>query len=112
MKRNQSPILSLVGDGEYGDWCDREGNAWVCAWQLSQHYGIPESRGTRIRLIARKTPDPGFTHKLKVSVDMFRCLIEPVACNLWYQFWMWLREQEQEGRTHIGVMVLKGREVQ
>lgn len=49
--------------------------------------------------------DPGFTHELEAH-EVCQYLLHPTHCNLWRTFWLWLRKQAQEGRIHIGVMVL------
>lgn len=102
---NRSRILSF--DHRWESFRDGEGIDWVCADNLRQYYKIP--RECRIRFVARKNPDPGFTYKLVCS-PTHPFLSAPEPHHLYQRFWRWLRKQAFEGRQHIGVLILPERE--
>jgi hypothetical protein len=101
---NRSPILSLSWDKDF----QHKGIDWVCEYALREFYEIPKK--CRHILIARKHPDPGYSYSCVLGnpqyIAIFHEAGEPETRILYRSFWAWLLTQAQEGRQHIGVLIL------
>lgn len=106
-KEQLSPILTReITDKNV--WADRwtsadRWTAWLCHTGASELFNLVGAR--EIRLFAVSQPDPGFTYEVAMG-SIYGNLKRPTDSPLFLALKIWLKEQMDAGRVHVGILVL------